>query len=148
MCLSIKKFFIKRNSHRYIYHHKNSFQIFGLCDKDFCKVENLDIANANIWLCDTKLRIINGTSSSLNHLNPNDYKNKNIYDVEPKDFSKFCGDLHKQAQIEKDSVKINLMLNNKLVYIVSKPILFLNEVIASVLIIIPYKEIEIEISEK
>ena len=87
------------------------------------------------------MKIITGTSSSLNHLNPNDYKNKNIYDVEPKDFGKFCGGLHSQTQKVTDSVKINLMLNNRLVYIVAKPIFFLNEVIASALIIIPYKEI-------
>jgi hypothetical protein len=131
--------FFRNRKIQYIYQHKNNFQVLGLCDKDFCNKDNLDMKDINIWVCDTDLNLIAGTEQKLNKLNPHDYVNKNIYDVEPKDFGKFCGDLHKQAQHSKESIKLNLILNEKIVYIVTKPLFFLNNVIASSLFIIPYK---------
>ena len=133
-------FFGRKDKERYLLHHDNKLNVIGLIDKDFSKKENLNFSDINIWICNTDLTIIYGTYDKVNKINPNDLIGKNIYDIEPKDFAKFCGDLHKRAQDAKEPVKLNLLINEKIVYITVKPIVYLGEVIASILIIIPYKK--------
>ncbi len=128
-----------RNKERYIFHHDNSFKVLGLLNKEFTKKENLDLKNINIWVCDSEMNIMYGTYSKVNKLNPVEYIGKNIYSIEPKDLGKFCGDLHKQAQETKVPVKINVAFNDRILYVVVKPLIYFGEVVASALLIIPYK---------
>lgn len=94
----------------------------------------------SVWICDTNFIIIYGKEDKINKLDANQIIGRYVYDIIPKDLGKFCGDLHKKAQNSKEDVKVNLLINEKIVYIVTKPIIFYGEVIASILIIIPYKE--------
>ena len=129
----------EKDIERFIYHHDNRLKPMGLIDEEFSIKENLDLSGINIWVCDTKLIIIYGKEDKINKLDPTEFVGKYIYDIEPKDIGQFFGDLHKKAQNAKESVKLNLLINEKIVYIVVKPILYFGEVIASILIIIPYK---------
>ena len=131
--------FGKRMRERYIFKHDNDFQVLGILDKEFQNKEKLDMSGLGVWICDDKLNIIVGTNSDKNKLKTTDFVGKNIYDVHPKDFGKFCGDLHKSAQETKEEKKINILLNDRIVFIVAKPIIFFDEVIASSLCMIPYK---------
>jgi len=138
MCLSFLHLF-RRNKERYIFHHDNKFKTLGLINKEFSKKENLNLTDISVWICNSNLQLVYGTHSKVNKINPVNYIGKNIYDIDPKDLGKFCGDLHKQAQDEKTPVKITVMFNEKILYVVVKPIIYFGEVIASILIIIPYK---------
>jgi hypothetical protein len=132
--------FKNKTTERYIYQHNNKLRELGMIDKELAKKENLDFSKLNVWICDTNLIIIYGKDDKINRLDTDILVGKYIYDIDPKDFGKYCGDLHKKAQTTKESVKINILLNGKMVYMVFKPIIYFNDVVASILIIIPYKE--------
>jgi hypothetical protein len=131
--------FKNRETKRYIFRHDNKLRSLGLIDKDLSKKDNLDFNNINIWICDTNFKIVYGKEDKINKLDPNILVGKYIYDIDPKDLGIYWGDLHKQAQNNKEPVKLNMLINDKIVYIVVKPIIYFNEVIASILVIIPYK---------
>ena len=130
----------KKERERYIFQHDNKLKVLGLLEHEFSKVENLDLTDIGVWICDGDLTVVFSTFSSVNKLDPSLSVGKNIYDVQPKDLAAFCGDLHKRAQDAKEPVKLNVTFNGKLLFIVAEPILFLDRVVASALIIIPYKE--------
>lgn len=123
---------------KYIYKHTNKFDIIGKLDKNYDNLECLDMKAILVWVCDSKLQIIHGTTDRDNDLKLEDYIGKNIFDVKPKDFGNYCGNLHEQAQKEKKIFHINLLLNNRLVHIIVKPLTYDNNVIGSSLFIIPF----------
>jgi hypothetical protein len=129
----------RTNKERYIFKQDNKLHELGIIDEEFTNKNNLDFSGANMWMCDTNLIIVCGKPDRMNKLNPEELVGKYIYDMVPKDIGKLCGDLHKRAQNTRESVKVNVLVNEKLIFIVVKPIIYFDQVIASVLIAIPYK---------
>lgn len=138
MCWSFFKKLYSKHTHKYIYKHTNNFEMIGKLDKNFDDMSCLDLRGILVWVCDTNLILIHGTPDPKNNITLRKYIGKNIYDVEPKDFGTFCGNLHKNCQRTKVKKTMNILLNDKLVYVVVEPITYNDSIIASILIIIPY----------
>jgi bifunctional pyridoxal-dependent enzyme with beta-cystathionase and maltose regulon repressor activities len=102
-------------------------------------VNDLDTDNMSVWVADRDFKLIHATNDSINDLKEHQYIGKLVKDVDPQDFANYLLEYHKLAQ-EGIETKMNLVMNGFLVYIKLRPLRFINEeVIGSVLYIIPYK---------
>lgn len=134
-CFSKKK---QNDVGRYIYQHKNSFQLIGKLEDNYKDPWMLDTDHMHIWMCDRNMKIVQGSFDPTNNLDAKKYIGKRIFDVQPQDFGQYCGYLHQKCQTTNEVTRINLLVNEKIVHIIVLPVTYENTVIASSLIIIPY----------
>jgi hypothetical protein len=129
----------RKKPNQYIYQINNLFGEVRIPSGTTKTIKDLDIDKMSVWICDRNFKLIHATNDNHNDLRENQYLGKYIYDVTPKDLADYLYKLHKLAQEGTES-KVNVVLNEYLVYIKVLPLKFIDEeIFASAVYIVPYK---------
>jgi hypothetical protein len=129
-----------KSDYNYIKRNSNQFCVVEIPTSARKTIQDLEYDKITLHLCDKDFKVIHSINDITNKIQGEDSVGKSIRDVYSKDLSDYLFNLHKLAQKERKSNFINLVINNRLVFLSVRPLIFYDDtILGSSAYIIPYR---------
>jgi hypothetical protein len=129
-----------KSNYNYIKRTSNQFCVVEIPNSAKKLTQELEYDKITLHLCDKDFKIFHATNDITNNISGEESIGKFVRDIYSKDLSEYLFNLHKLAQKERKSNFINLVINNRLVFLSVRPLIFYDDtILGSSGYIIPYK---------